>query len=107
MFFYDLTCHAGCIQKASLLFRNRTGTIYGTLVRFSYSELEKATNNFSSSNLVGIGGSSHVYLGHLKDGSKVAIKRMKAGGERGVKNDFMTEVISKFPKMSSYCHVTF
>lgn len=48
-----------------------------------------------------------MYLGHLKDGSKVAIKRMKAGGERGVKNDFMTEVISKFPKMSSYCHVTF
>lgn len=82
----------GCIQKASLLFRNRTGTIYGTLIRFSYSELENATNKFSCSNLIGIGGSSHVYLGHLKDGSKVAIKRMKAEGKMGVENDFMTEI---------------
>ncbi|XP_017245919.1 receptor-like serine/threonine-protein kinase NCRK isoform X2 [Daucus carota subsp. sativus] len=86
------TRNTGCFQKTSLLFRNRTEVIYGTLVRFSYSELEKATNKFSSSNLIGIGGSSHVYLGHLKDGTEFAIKRMKAEREIGVENDFMTEI---------------
>ncbi|KAL8092413.1 hypothetical protein AgCh_034623 [Apium graveolens] len=93
----------GCLKKASLFSRIRTGMIYGTLVRFSYSELEIATNKFSSSNLIGIGGSSHVYLGLFKDGSKVAIKRMKAEGEMGVENNFITEIelISRL----HHCHV--
>jgi hypothetical protein len=42
--------------------------------------LEHATDKFSHSNLIGLGGSSYVYRGQLKDGTTVAVKRLKAQG---------------------------
>ncbi|XWS74305.1 hypothetical protein CRYUN_Cryun02cG0203400 [Craigia yunnanensis] len=71
---------AGYFQKAPLLCRRKTGTILGTICRFAYSELENATNNFSNSNLIGLGGTSYVYRGQLKDGRIVAVKRLKIRG---------------------------
>ncbi|KAA8548543.1 hypothetical protein F0562_000190 [Nyssa sinensis] len=47
---------------------------------FSLSELQTATNNFSHENLIGEGGYSEVYKGHLQDGQLVAIKRLIRGG---------------------------
>ncbi|KAI4301848.1 hypothetical protein L6164_035088 [Bauhinia variegata] len=50
-----------------------------SLVNFSYHELKNATNNFASEHIIGRGGYSEVYKGHLKDGKLVAIKRLTKG----------------------------
>ncbi|PIN02336.1 Serine/threonine protein kinase [Handroanthus impetiginosus] len=42
--------------------------------RISYYELQKATNGFSESNMLGTGGFSSVYKGTLRDGALVAVK---------------------------------
>lgn len=85
----DLSLIAGCIR---LLFRSNTETIHGTILQFSYPELEDATNKFSDSNLIGVGGSSHVYRGHLKDGKTVAVKRLKTQGGPDSEAIFLKEV---------------
>ncbi|KAI3450584.1 hypothetical protein Pfo_007249 [Paulownia fortunei] len=93
----------GCIPKTSVLFRSRTGAIHGTIIQFSYSELESATNKFSDTNLIGVGGSSHVYRGNLRDGRTVAIKRMKTQGGPDAEHVFLAEIelISRL----HHCHV--
>lgn len=63
------------------------------IVQFSYSELQDATENFSNSNLIGVGGSSYVYRGKLKDGKIVAIKRLKTQKGPDAEFVFLTEVI--------------
>jgi len=86
----------GCFQKSSLLFGSQRQTFYGNIIQFSFAELENATENFSTSNLTGLGGSSYVYRGRLKDGSNVAVKRLK--DQRGPEADyeFLTEVVPNF-----------
>ncbi|XP_057480300.1 receptor-like serine/threonine-protein kinase NCRK isoform X1 [Actinidia eriantha] len=93
----------GCIPNASLFFKSKRETIHGTILRFSYPELEDATNKFSNSNLIGVGGSSHVYHGHLRDGRAVAIKRLKTQGGPDPEAIFLTEIelISRL----HHCHV--
>ncbi|KAE8677083.1 Receptor-like serine/threonine-protein kinase NCRK [Hibiscus syriacus] len=94
----------GCFQSASFLFWNKMGTVLGTICQFSYSELENATNKFSDSNLIGLGGSSYVYRGQLKDGRIVAVKRLKIQGS-GLDADsiFSTEV--ELLSRLHHCHV--
>ncbi|XP_020586286.1 probable LRR receptor-like serine/threonine-protein kinase RKF3 [Phalaenopsis equestris] len=48
-----------------------------TLTKFSLEEIREATGNFSTENIIGMGGYGNVYKGVLKDGTKVAIKRFK------------------------------
>ncbi|KAL0417708.1 UNVERIFIED_CONTAM: Receptor-like serine/threonine-protein kinase NCRK [Sesamum radiatum] len=93
----------GCIPKSSFRFRSRGGAVHGTIIQFPYSELESATNRFSDANLIGVGGSSHVYRGNLRDGRTVAIKRMKTQGGPDAERDFLTEIelISRL----HHCHV--
>lgn len=43
---------------------------------FDYLELEAATDNFSSENLIGEGGHAKVYKGCLSDGQVVAVKKL-------------------------------
>ncbi|XP_039016845.1 probable receptor-like serine/threonine-protein kinase At5g57670 [Hibiscus syriacus] len=47
---------------------------------FSYEELLEATSSFMPENLVGRGGSSHVYRGCLPDGKELAVKIVKPTG---------------------------
>lgn len=94
---------AGCFPKVSFVLRNKSGALQGTIIEFSYSELETATNKFSDSNLIGFGGSSHVYHGHLKDGKVVAIKRMKTLVGSDAESIFFTEI--ELIARLHHCHV--
>ncbi|KAE9605647.1 hypothetical protein Lal_00024866 [Lupinus albus] len=58
---------------------------------FSYEELIKATNGFSSQNLLGEGGFGSVYKGYLPDGREIAVKQLKIGGGQG-EREFKAEV---------------
>lgn len=89
-----MSVHVGCFKKASFLFGSRAETFQGKIIQFSFAELENSTENFSASNLVGLGGSSYVYRGQLKDGSNVAIKRLKSQGGPDSDSLFLTEVSS-------------
>ncbi|KAI4357919.1 hypothetical protein L6164_001835 [Bauhinia variegata] len=64
----------------------------GNLKKFHFRELQAATNNFSSKNLVGQGGFGNVYKGYLPDGSVIAVKRLKDGNAIGGEIQFQTEV---------------
>lgn len=57
----------------------------------AYEELKEATNNFSSSSILGEGGFGRVFKGVLSDGTAVAIKRLITGGQQGDK-EFLVEV---------------
>lgn len=94
---------AGCFFKPSFIFRNKTGAMHGTIIEFSYYELEIVTNKFSDSNLIGVGGSSRVYRGYLRDGRVVAVKRIKTQEGPDAESVFMTEIelISRL----HHCHV--
>nr|ABG73621.1 leucine-rich repeat receptor-like kinase [Populus tomentosa] len=64
----------------------------GNLRSFQFKELQVATNNFSSKNLIGKGGFGNVYKGYLQDGTVVAVKRLKDGNAIGGVIQFQTEV---------------
>ncbi|XVF43356.1 hypothetical protein PTKIN_Ptkin02bG0033800 [Pterospermum kingtungense] len=72
--------------------QHREEVCLGNLKRFHFKELQVATNNFSSGNLVGKGGFGNVYKGYLQDGTVVAVKRLKDGNATGGEIQFQTEV---------------
>ncbi|XP_059659480.1 receptor-like serine/threonine-protein kinase NCRK isoform X2 [Cornus florida] len=92
----------GWVHKASL-FRGKTRTLRGTIIQFSYSDLEIATNKFSNSNMIGVGSSSHLYCGHLKDNRTVAVKRLKTQGGPDSEAVFLTEI--ELLSRLHHCHV--
>ncbi|XAR49594.1 Non-specific serine/threonine protein kinase [Bertholletia excelsa] len=57
---------------------------------FKYQELLEATSNFIPENLIGEGGNSQVYKGHLADGKDLAVKILKPS-EDALK-EFMLEI---------------
>ncbi|KAK3424730.1 hypothetical protein EUGRSUZ_F01501 [Eucalyptus grandis] len=59
--------------------------------RFSYAELEEATEGFSDSNFLAEGGFGLVHRGILSNGQVVAVKQLKFGGAQG-DADFCREV---------------
>jgi serine/threonine protein kinase len=76
----------------NVLDRHHEEVYLGNLKRFPFRELQVATNNFSSKNLVGKGGFGNVYKGILSDGTVVAVKRLKDGNAVGGEIQFQTEV---------------
>uniref|UniRef100_A0A2N9HQ09 Protein kinase domain-containing protein n=1 Tax=Fagus sylvatica TaxID=28930 RepID=A0A2N9HQ09_FAGSY len=52
--------------------------IGGSNVVISIEVLRQVTNNFSEDNILGRGGFGVVYKGELRDGTKIAVKRMKS-----------------------------
>ncbi|KAJ4957705.1 hypothetical protein NE237_024816 [Protea cynaroides] len=64
----------------------------GNLRQFSLRELQVATENFSSKNILGKGGFGNVYKGKLTDGTMVAVKRLKDISGTSGESQFKTEV---------------
>lgn len=64
----------------------------GNLRRFQFRELQSATKNFTTKNILGKGGFGIVYKGVLPDGTLVAVKRLKDGNMVGGEIQFQTEV---------------
>ncbi|XP_057964609.1 receptor-like cytosolic serine/threonine-protein kinase RBK2 [Malania oleifera] len=67
---------------------------------FTLSELQTATNNFSSENVVGKGGYAEVYKGCLQDRQLIAIKRLT----RGTPDERIKDFLSEFGIMAHVCH---
>nr|APR63703.1 hypothetical protein [Populus tomentosa] len=63
-------------------------TLSGMPIRFSYRDLQTATNNFSVK--LGHGGFGSVYQGALPDGTQVAVKKLEGMGQG--KKEFRAEV---------------
>ncbi|KAI7757632.1 hypothetical protein M8C21_016523 [Ambrosia artemisiifolia] len=59
---------------------------------FSLADLKSATNNFRRENLIGEGGYSEVYKGHLHDGQLIAVKRLIRGTPEEMTSDFLSEL---------------
>lgn len=74
---------AGCGIKTELYIKES--------MRFSYSEIQLATDDFSKENLLGEGGYGHVYKGELDDGQLIAAKIRKETSTQGFQ-EFSSEV---------------
>ncbi|CAI0557336.1 unnamed protein product [Linum tenue] len=57
--------------------------------KFSYKEIKKATDNFTT--VIGEGGFGVVYKAQFSDGSVVAVKRMNKVSEQG-EDEFCKEI---------------
>ncbi|CAI0427683.1 unnamed protein product [Linum tenue] len=64
----------------------------GNLRSFTFRELQLATDNFSSTNILGCGGFGNVYKGKLGNGTLVAVKRLKDVTGRAGESQFRTEL---------------
>ncbi|WOK97638.1 putative LRR receptor-like serine/threonine-protein kinase [Canna indica] len=64
----------------------------GQLKRFSWRELQVATDDFNAKNVLGQGGFGKVYKGRLSDNSVVAIKRLIDHGNDAAEEAFIREV---------------
>ncbi|CAM8937611.1 unnamed protein product [Rhodiola kirilowii] len=74
------------LGSSKLRIRPNTGSIW-----FKIQDLEKATDNFSTKNLIGKGGFGYVYKGTMSDGTVVAVKKIIESGFEG-DADFCNEV---------------
>ncbi|KAK9949567.1 hypothetical protein M0R45_005084 [Rubus argutus] len=65
---------------------------FGQLKRFSWRELQLATDNFNEKNVLGQGGFGKVYKGVLSDTTKIAVKRLTDYESPGGDAAFQREV---------------
>lgn len=82
---------ASAPSSASLSFGSSIATYTGSAKTFTASDIEKATDNFDASRVLGEGGFGRVYSGTLDDGTRVAVKILKRDDQQGGR-EFLAEV---------------
>ncbi|KAI3462393.1 hypothetical protein Pfo_019056 [Paulownia fortunei] len=65
---------------------------FGQIRRFSFREMQLATDNFSEGNIIGQGGYGKVYRGVLADNTRAAVKRLMDYHSPGGEAAFLREV---------------
>lgn len=80
------------VENCNVTEQQDPDVLLGQLKKFSFRELQIATDNFNTKNILGKGGFGNVYKGHLSDGTIVAVKRLKGEGSPGHEMQFQTEV---------------
>lgn len=78
-------------SSASLSIGSSIAPYSGSAKTFSASDIERATNNFDPSRILGEGGFGRVYRGILEDGTEVAVKVLKRDDLQGGR-EFLAEV---------------
>ncbi|KAK4781204.1 hypothetical protein SAY87_017310 [Trapa incisa] len=79
------------LSSASLSFGSSIATFTGSARTFTASDIEKATDDFNTSRVLGEGGFGRVYSGTLDDGIRVAVKVLKRDDQQGGR-EFLAEV---------------
>ncbi|KAL0797851.1 hypothetical protein Bca101_053025 [Brassica carinata] len=82
-------------RNGGLLLQQQTHVLQCSVNRtklFSSGDLEKATDKFNASRILGQGGQGTVYKGMLEDGMIVAVKKSKALEEENLE-EFINEII--------------
>ncbi|MED6221832.1 hypothetical protein PIB30_058433 [Stylosanthes scabra] len=82
---------AGGLASASSSFRSSIAAYKGSAKTFSANDIEKATDNFNDSRILGEGGFGRVYSGIFEDGTKAAVKVLKREDHHGDR-EFLAEV---------------
>ncbi|KAF3439608.1 hypothetical protein FNV43_RR17886 [Rhamnella rubrinervis] len=77
--------------SASLSLGSSIATYTGSAKTFSTNDIERATNHFDASRILGEGGFGCVYSGVLEDGTRVAVKVLKRDDQQGGR-EFLAEV---------------
>lgn len=78
-------------SSASLSFGSSIATYTGSAKSFSTNDIERATNHFDASRILGEGGFGLVYSGVLEDGTRVAVKVLKRDDQQGGR-EFLAEI---------------
>ena len=78
-------------SSATSSFRSSIAAYKGSAKTFSVNDIEKATDNFHVSRILGEGGFGRVYRGILEDGTNVAVKVLKREDHHGDR-EFLAEV---------------
>ncbi|KAM7471826.1 hypothetical protein LguiA_010009 [Lonicera macranthoides] len=87
----SLTLGSRPSSAASMSFSSSLLACTGTAKIFSLNEIERVTDNFDSSRILGEGGFGLVYSGVLDDERKVAVKVLKRDDQQGGR-EFLAEV---------------
>lgn len=78
-------------SSVSLSYNSSIAPYTGTAKTYNSSDIERATDNFDASRILGEGGFGLVYSGVLEDGTKVAVKVLKRDDQQGGR-EFLAEV---------------
>ncbi|CAF1898516.1 unnamed protein product [Brassica napus] len=86
-------CYPICFNEsnANTLQQQQPTQSTSTEMMFTYEDLDKATDDFSTTNLLGKCGFGYVHKGVLQDGTEVAVKHLKDGSRQG-EREFPAEI---------------